>query len=236
MISILIPCLGRPESIARLKRNHAETQEQPSELVFIVSPHDSAVASECIAEDVRFLLMDRQRTRHDYSKKMNYAYRETTGEWLLLGAQDIKFHEGWDTAALMCATATKKRVIGTNDLGNPEAKRTGSFSTHPLVARSYVVEHGTIDDDGIVSEVYDHNWVDRELAETAAFRNEWTYCKASVVEHLHFHWGKGVNDATYRKGMRNFGRDRLLFYKRRPLWGQPGTPTRRRSGGRVRSR
>lgn len=233
MIDILVPCLGRPESIARLKLNVAETTTQNADLCFIVSPHDAAVVSECIFEGVRFLLMERQPGRGDYAKKMNHAFRETTGDWLLLGAQDIHFHEGWDVAALMCATVSGKRVIGTNDLGNPGVKR-GEFSTHPLVARSYVTDHGTIDSDGLVSEVYDHNWVDRELAETAQHRDEWHYCAASVVEHLHPHWKGGPLDDTYRKGLRNFGKDRMTYLDRRPLWGGPAQPQRRRSGGRVR--
>jgi hypothetical protein len=234
VIDVLVPCLGRPESIARLKANHAQTSTLESQLVFIVSPHDSAVASECVSENVRFLLMDRRHSRGDYAKKMNHAFSETTAPWLLLGAQDIHFHPGWDIAALNCASQSGKRVIGTNDLGNRESYRTGSFSTHPLVARSYVEEHGTIDDDGLVSEAYDHNWVDRELAETAAYRHEWLFCKRSVVEHMHPHWGKGLSDETYRKGMRNFGRDRAIYMSRRPLWGQPGRVVRKRTGGRVR--
>lgn len=228
MIDILIPCLGRPETIVRLKESKAMTTMQAVELVFICSPDDNEVISECISERVRYHVMDRHYGRHDYAKKMNYGYRMTERPWILLGAQDILFHDGWDVAALRCATETGKRVIGTNDLGNPESFRKGAFSTHPLVARSYVEEHGTIDDEGIVSEVYDHNWVDRELAETAAYRDEWHFCRASVVEHLHPHWGKGTDDATYRKGMRNFGRDRMLYNSRRPLWGLPMRGPRRR--------
>lgn len=234
MIDILIPCLGRPESVARLKRNKAETTMQAAELVFLVSPHDNEVLSECASEGVRTVVMSRRYGRGDYAKKMNHGFFVTERPWVLLGAQDILFHPGWDIAALHCATQTGKRVIGTNDLGNPESLRKGTFSTHPLVARSYVEEHGTIDDDGLVSEVYDHNWVDRELAETAEYRREWHFCRASVVEHLHPHWGKGVDDETYRRGMRNFGRDRSTYFSRRPLWGQSERPMPRRSGGRAR--
>lgn len=222
MIDILVPCLGRPESISRLKQNKETTTMKAAELIFIISPNDSAVASECISENVRFLIMERRASRHDYSRKMNFAYRETKRPWLLLGAQDIEFQPGWDIAALNCAVASGKRVIGTNDLGNPMSYKKGISSTHPLIARSYVQEHGTIDEpDMIVTEAYDHNWVDRELSETAIYRDEWQFCSASVVKHLHPHWGYGQMDDTHRKGMRSYGRDREIFQRRRPLWGQP---------------
>lgn len=230
MIDVLVPCLGRPESIPRLKRSLRDSRADAS-LLFIASPNDPLVHDACVENRVTFLVVDWRPTRSDYARKMNHAYRETSGEWLLLGAQDIHFHKGWDVAALECAERSGKRVIGTNDLGNPESRRTQGFSTHPLIHRSYVQEHGTIDrPDLMVSEAYDHNWCDRELAETAALRNEWHYCKASVVEHLHFHWGKGETDATYKKGLKNFGRDRAIYQRRARMWG--GRPARLGRRGR----
>ena len=230
MIDVLVPCLGRPESIPRLKQSLRDSEAEAS-LFFIISTRDHLVLDACIRSGERFYVVDWRPVRGDYALKMNLAFRKTENPWMLLGAQDIHFHKGWDVAALECAERSGKRVIGTNDLGNPESRRTGRFSTHPLVHRSYVEEHGTIDQPGLmVSEAYDHNWCDRELAETAALRNEWQYCKQSIVEHLHPHWGKGEEDATYKKGLRNFGADRMIYQRRSRLWG--GRPERLGRRGR----
>ena len=198
------------------------------ELLMLISPKDHEVYDICSDLDIRKIRVEWHPSRSDYSRKINHGYRESERAWILLGAQDIRFHPGWDIAALECAVATGKRVIGTNDIGNPDSFRRGSFSTHALVARSYADEQGTVDGPGmLVTEVYDHNWVDRELAETAQRRGEWHFCRASVVEHLHPHWGKGVMDYTYKKGLRNYGRDRRLYLDRQPLWGgKPPRPTR----------
>lgn len=235
MIDVLIPCLGRPLTIEPLIESFEEsTNTVGCHLHFIVSYSDTPVRRALRDADQDFIVATWKPGRGDYARKMNLAYRQTVQPWILLGAQDIRFHPGWDGHALSCAMKTGKRVIGTNDLGNRESLRTGSFSTHPLVARSYAVELGTIDEPGkLVTEVYDHNWVDRELAETAEHRREWHYCRASVIEHLHPAWGKGVNDDTYRKGMRNFGSDRKLYLSRRPLWKKPSRLERER---RVRGR
>jgi hypothetical protein len=206
-----------------------------SELIFLLSPNDGAVIDTVLRNGLRAHVVNWRPARSDYSRKMNYGYRASERQWLLLGAQDIRFHPGWDVEALRCALETGRRVIGTNDIGNPESFRKGSFSTHPLVARSYADEMGTVDGPGaLVAEVYDHNWVDRELAETAAHRGEWFFCRRSVVEHLHPHWGKAVMDSTYHKGLRNFGRDRRIYQERRRLWGAPRLSERRR-GGRART-
>lgn len=222
MIDILIPCLGRPESIERLLKNVNEASYYQTNIAhFIVSHSDREVLRACVAAGVDPIVATWEPGHADYARKMNLGYRSTEQEWLLMGASDIFFHQRWDYHALFCATRTGARAVGTADLGNPEAARGRRFSTHSLVARSYVDELGTIEDGPgqMLSEVYDHNWVDREFGETAIMRKEWCYCKSSVVEHMHFHWGKGTgDDLTYRKGMRRFQQDRRLYLARRHLW------------------
>ena len=119
-------------------------------------------------------------------------------------------------AAVACA-GPKFSVVGTNDLGNPEVKK-GKHSTHSLVRRSYVAEHGLTWDarPGIVySDAYEHQWVDTEMVSVAIDRDVFVFCGASVVEHLHPLWGKGVMDDTYRKALDRRREDAALFRRRR---------------------
>jgi hypothetical protein len=119
---------------------------------------------------------------------------------------------------LWCAVRTGARVIGTSDM-NPRADEAGIYSPHPAIHRSYADEEGTVDGPGqIMCEAYDHNYPDRELAATAISRGEWAFCKRAVLEHLHPAFSKTKPDATYRLGMRQFGRDGRLFRQRSERW------------------
>lgn len=113
---------------------------------------------------------------------------------------------------------TGKRVLGTSDL-NPNTNPDGIYSPHPLVARSYAEEWGTVDRKGhIFCEAYDHNYPDRELAATAIARGEWLFVPDAVIEHLHPGWTSTEADSTYRLGARRAQRDYNLYLRRHRLW------------------
>lgn len=225
MIDILIPCLGRPESIPRLQANWSQTCPPDSELVFIVSPTDVAVMESVVAHGARCHVTDWKPARADYARKMNLGYRMTDREWLFLGAQDITFTEGWWEKALRHEQG--KSVISTNDKANAQVQR-GQFGTHCLVRRSYVDEQGaSADGPGVlIHEGYDHNFVDRELCGVAKMRYVFAFAKDSIVTHEHPLWKTAAWDDTYRKGLRNFQADRRLWLKRSPLWNYAGLEPR----------
>lgn len=211
MIDVLIPVLNRPHRAQLLVDSLSKSTKVPITVFFICSPNDGEEIAACKKTGAEVLIVPWAAARGDYPRKINYGYANTHQEWLFTGADDLRFHQRWAEHALGC----DKRVIGTADLGNPESRRSGNFSTHVLVARSYVSELGTIDGPGqVLSEAYDHNWCDRELSATARHRGEWAYARTAVVEHLHFHWGKSKEDATYRKGLRNFDSDRRTYVTR----------------------
>lgn len=228
MIDILVPCLGRPESIPRLQSNWAETCPPESELVFIVSPTDVAVMEAIVAHGVRSHITDWKPGSGDYAKKMNLGYRSTYREWLFLGAQDITFTEGWWERALRHERG--RHVISTNDKANSQVMR-GQFGTHCLVRRSYVDEQGaSADGPGyIIHEGYDHNFVDRELCGLAQQRHVFAFAKDSVVTHQHPLWKTAPWDDTYRKALRRFHEDRRLFLERAHLWNYAGLAPREKN-------
>lgn len=213
MITLLIPVLGRPERAAPLVESIHEATEEPHEIVFLASPHDAKQIAAALETGERVILCPFDRQPGDYARKINYGITQTTGEWIFQGADDVRFHRGWDAEAL----AVGAPVTGTNDLGNPLVMR-GGHATHSLVQRAYVEEQGTIDGDGLLHEGYSHCWVDNELVETARARGAWKAARRSHVEHLHHIWHKGSDDATYRQGQAGYQADFRLFTARRPLW------------------
>lgn len=229
MIDILIPVLSRPRNAAPVVESIREsTSRVAHRVLFLCSPGDRAQIDAAleVADDV--IVVDHRPGPGDFAKKSNIAIKETRYPWLLFGADDLQFHDGWAEAALETAAETGKRVIATNDKANPEVMR-GRHATHPLVARSYIEEYGTIDGEGFYHEGYSHQCVDVEATETAQARGEFAFSAGSVVRHLHPIFNRHVPmDSTYEKALRDGQRDRDLMLSRRVLW-NPGYRSRRRS-------
>lgn len=222
-ILVVVPVLRRPDRAEPLVAAFHEAEcDAGVRLLFVGTPADAAELEAIRVlswawSDVDYLIADWPAGRADWARKINLAYRETDDDWLLTGADDLCFCPGWADRALECASRTGAGVVGTNDLGNARVMR-GTHATHNLVARWYADRHGTIDGPGqVVSEVYDHNFVDDELVTTARHRRLWTFCAASEVPHLHPHWGEAEWDDTYAKGQARFTADQRLFQQRRRL-------------------
>lgn len=121
-------------------------------------------------------------------------------------------------------------VVGTNDMGNSRVIA-GNHSTHPLVHRDYLA-CGTVDEVGIVlHEGYQHQFADDEFVQTAKVRRVYAHAFDAFVEHLHPNWGKGRDDATYRRGQAGFSADKRLYDQRCAMWLRPQQPLGRRRRG-----
>ncbi len=219
MIDLLIPVLGRPDSAATLAESIRSATVLPHSIIFVCSRGDDAQIDACKRTEARILLVD--GGDHEYARKINHAaaydWGGTPAEFWFLGADDLRFHAGWDRAAVAVHDDTGKRVIGTQDLGNPLVK-SGRHATHSVVHRSYL-EQGTIDEPGkLLHEGYHHNWVDNEFVGTAKHRGEWTFAHDSVVEHLHPIWRKRPDDVIYQRGQEHYRTDMRLHQQRRRLW------------------
>lgn len=215
-VDVLIPVLNRPGRVAPLVESLTASQEDTTlRAVFVCSPRDRKEQEAVEATDARLLITPWVPGHGDYAKKINYAFRHTTEEWVFLAADDLCFCPGWADKAL----AHHGHVIGTNDLGNSRVTA-GDHATHNLVSRRYIVELGVVDRPGdVLHEGYWHNFCDDELVGTARARGVWKFARDSWVEHLHPHWGKADPDDTYKRGQMNFEADRQLFRARQRLWG-----------------
>lgn len=231
-VLVAVPVLNRPHRVQPLTDNVTQTSD--ASILFVCSPKDKAQIAQ-VRKTQRAhghvgLLIVEGPYPGDYARKINRAATMmTTQDWLLTGADDLLFHPGWLNSALAMAHHSRARVIGTNDLGNPAVRR-GGHSTHSLVHKTYITEHGAIDQPGIVyHEGYHHNWCDVEMVETARARREWAFATRCRIEHLHPHWGKGEHDATYEAGLAHFKDDRRLYQRRRRMWVSGRSYTRQRT-------
>lgn len=216
MIAIIVPVLRRPQNAQPLVDSLDESGAN-AHLLFVCSPSDDEGFAAAESTECDVIVSGFDVGPGDWARKINLAFCRTDAPYLLLSADDLRFHPGWDTAALELAEQGYG-VIGTNDLGNGEVMR-GNHSTHPLVSRHYIDACGTIDECGkVVHEGYTHNFVDVELVETAKARGAWAFAEGSHVEHRHHLWGKGEDDATYRLGREHYAEDQRLLASRRKLW------------------
>jgi hypothetical protein len=226
-VVVLIPVLGRPHRVPDLLESfYGSEREHKLRALFLASPDDYAELQAIGDSGEDYVVMPDPAGPGDYARKMNAGIRGSDEDWVFLGADDLCFCEGWADHAIAFSKATGKRVVGTNDLGNPTVMR-GQHATHSLIERSYC-DLGTFDDSTqVLHEGYHHNSVDVEFVETAKMRGEFGYCAESMVEHLHYLWSKSVPDATYQRGQSRYNEDRQLWSRRK------GELTR--SGGSVKA-
>ena len=212
MIDIFVPVLGRPQNAMPLADSIEENTEVDFSLIFVCTKGDYSQITACKKTGARIMVIAGGRS--EYPRKMNHAFRKTDREWVFMGADDLEFEKGWDREALKMATAGVG-VIGTSDCHNPEVLR-GGFSTHPLVRRAYVDEHGaSMDGPGVLChEGYDHNYTDVEISHLAQARGAWAFAPESRICHNHPDWLHTPKDATYTKGFRMWRRDQQLWGKR----------------------
>lgn len=217
LILIAVPVLDRPHAVAPLVASIRAATRTPHRILFLCNAGDTAEIAACDASGCDVDVGPSQPRPGDWARKINHAYRSSVEPYLLLAADDLVFHPGWDVAALAYAERGFG-VVGTDDMGNGLVMR-GDHATHPLVARAYVDACGTVDECGVVvHEGYRHNCPDVELVETAKARGAWAFAAGAKVEHLHPFWRKGADDATYRLGRAGYAVDQALLARRRPLW------------------
>lgn len=214
---IIVPVLSRPHR-AELVLKSALTATPDASVLFVGSPGDTAEHEAVAAAGGTLLVIPEPVAHGDYARKVNAAYRSTAHRLLFMGADDIDFRPGWFEAAVACLGGGIE-VVGTNDLGNRRVVA-GMHSTHTLVTRHYVDTFGTIDEPRtVLHEGYAHEFVDDEFVETAKHRDAFRWCGASIVEHLHPHWGKAETDALYDEQPARMRYGRIVYRNRRHKWG-----------------
>ncbi len=214
---VIVPVLDRPGHAQPLADSLAQAASLSVRLLFVCSPGDDAEIAACHQTGADVVIVAWPPSPGDWARKINYAYTITDEPMMLLAADDVRFHPGFDVA-LAAKAEEGYGVVGCRDLGNSEVDA-GRHACHPLVTRGYADACGTIDAcEKIVHDGYAHNWVDVELVETAKQRGAWAFCFDAVIEHRHPFWRKAVDDATYQRGREGYDADYRLYQSRRHLW------------------
>lgn len=216
MIAVLIPTFGRADRLARVAANITENTETDHRVVFAVEAEDVESIAAAAELDVDVVVNE---GRPNYSGAITTAYRATPAEYVFAGADDLRFHPGWDRAALAHMDGWVQ-VVGTNDLLNPFVLA-GYHATHFLVDRRYLDEVGGVVDQGPGSFLFDgygHQYTDTEFIATAKMRSRYRPCLESVVEHINAWSPKGTVDATAHKTQVTAAADSALYDSRRDLW------------------
>lgn len=216
MVAIIVPVLRRPHRVVPLMESVAAATPKPYRLLFVATNDDHAEVSALEAAGADFLTIDAPGT---YARKINLGARSSTERLLFSAADDLDFHRGWLEAAESHFVAGVE-VVGTNDLGNPRTME-GVHSTHTLFTRRYIDDVGGVIDGSkgdVLHEGYPHEYCDDEFVGTAKARGVYAHALDSRVEHLHYLWGKGEDDETYRLGRSKTAVGRRIFMRRRRLW------------------
>lgn len=233
---VLIPVLNRPRRAAPVVESVLATSD--ADVLFVASDDDTdelAAVRQLLTERVGLLLVEGPGGQPgDYARKINAGLAATEHPWLFQGADDLRFHPGWQDACLSAAAAMDAGVVGTVDRCNPRTS-SGKHSTHSLVARWWTEQIGTLDRKGVMlHEGYDHNFCDDELVLTAKLLRRFAFARDAVVEHLHPYNGHPM-DATYERALdkQRFTRDRRTLNTRRRMWTHRGMRMRGRIVGGV---
>jgi glycosyltransferase involved in cell wall biosynthesis len=139
----------------------------------------------------------------------NAGLAQATGEYLVFGADDLWFHEGWLPLALDALEEIRDRngLVGFNDGITDGSKE----CTHFLMTREFCRDyHGGV----LAFPSYRQYWTDVESYYRATGFDRYRWASGSKVEHLHHLWGKSTNDHTYQKANPYFDRDKRAFERR----------------------
>jgi hypothetical protein len=215
-VVIIVPVLGRPWRVQPTVTSIADATPKPYRVLFVATSGDGEEIHALKSCDADFVEIDKPGT---YARKINLGARSSVEPLLFSAADDLHFHAGWLEAAKALLSDTV-HVVGTNDLGNARTMR-GEHSTHSLFTRHYIDTVGGVIDGPpgeVLHEGYPHSWVDDEFIQTAKARGVYAHAFDSHVEHLHWLWNKGEDDATYALGAKGHVPGMRLFRKRRRLW------------------
>lgn len=212
---ILVPMLGRPHRVEPLLESLARFTPEDHRVVFCVTENDHDVMA--LTADFARLVFP-PRPYGDYAAKINAGIQATSEPFIFTGADDLRFHPGWLSAALARFADPAVGVVGTQDLCNARTIN-GTHATHFLVRRAYVDEWGTIDEPAkLFHEGYWHECIDDELVATAKHRGVWAFADDSIVEHLHPMVGKADWDPMYQYQRHRIHQGRKLFRLREHMW------------------
>jgi glycosyltransferase involved in cell wall biosynthesis len=204
MISVVMPTKGRPDQARACVERLFETTRGQNVECIVVTPDladfDGVGLEEHVLERVTLIRCDEPGPMPAW----NAGLRVALGEWLVTGADDLHWCEGWLEAAL---AHEREGFCGLYDGHTDPSER----ATHFLLSRTYIIEH----QGGDLMPPYYKSWYpDVEISEVARRAGLYVCPVEARVEHHHPDWKDAPDDATYQAGRQHHAEDRRTFYRR----------------------
>lgn len=216
-IAIIIPTRGRPDKVGKMLANIKATTTLPYEVYFGIDPDDSATIAACRELKANAIV---NQVPSKYGPTINNCYHKTSEPFLMLGADDIEFTQGWDREMMACMDDPKIGIVGHYD--NWPIGKTGKHGSHLLIRRDYIRTYSGVEDeaDTIYSTAYYHYNTDIETEQTAMKRGAFVMSNA-VIHHHHWCNGEVPKDETYIRAMNdNMVHDIQVYNQRRKRFEQ----------------
>jgi hypothetical protein len=206
-LAVLVPTVNRADKLQALVADIHATTTTPHRVYLVMEDWDTDsidVADQLDTVDVI-------GTFGSNAAAVNGGYRASTEPFMAIVNDDCRFIEDWDTAALAHMSDTI-HIVGINQ-GN------GVCTSFSMARRSYIQEHsGVFDQPDTLYHEYVSQFPDTEFAEYARARGVWEDAPESLIEHMHWTFGKSAMDANYEKAQATFGVDQPVFEERRRQW------------------
>jgi len=198
MISVLLATTGRPDMAETCVRSLiATTGGHEIELVVAV---DADTETSVRLTELAFsrhdgfrMLIDGKPDMQGCSRAWNRALKLSTGDPVVLAADDLVFQPGWLDAALaeMAEFPDGWGFVGFND-----GHHGPDLSTHYMVSKRLIREEFG----GVIAwEHYHHSFNDCEANERAKRAGRYRWCQQAHVHHTHWIFGGRPQDRTDRR-------------------------------------
>jgi len=207
-LAVLVPTVNRAELLAPLVANIGETTGSTHRIYLVMEVEDRASIDAAVGLDP----IDVIGTFGSNATAVNAGYWASDEPFLAITNDDCVFHEGWDLTALGYMSDTT-HIVGIN-------QGDGRCTSFSMVRRSYIEEHsGVYDRPNTLYHGYVSQYPDTEFAEYAQHRGVWAEAHDSLIEHMHWVFGKAdANHPNYVKARETLGVDQPVFERRRAAW------------------
>lgn len=213
MTSVILPTTGRPERAELCVRQLLSTipTAAPFEVVCVVGADEETYKKlqHIQEEDGRVVLLWEGELQ-GCSKAWNKGLICSSGQNIVIGADDLWFSPGWHEAALASLTTLPDSVglVGLNDgHGNADTP-----CTHWLASRQFLIQYMG----GVMAwEHYKFCCNDTEAYYRAINADRYIWCEQALVRHDHPAHGTRPHDENDARNSKWASEDLLLFYARK---------------------
>jgi glycosyltransferase involved in cell wall biosynthesis len=204
MISIIVPSRDRPTGLLRVIASILlTTKEYDVEIIPVLDVPDGK-SHELLKylSGLKVVTMPPSYVNGHPQQKYQAGYRASSGKWIVTGADDITFGEGWLKAAL---AHPNKGFIGLWERHQQE-KLAPLF----VVSRQYIK---TVMNGRLGLPWYYAKWADNEWKARAEQKGAFTVCAKAKFVHLHARYIRKMDDIA-RLGELHFAQDKETFHAR----------------------